>query len=275
MPELPEVHTFITQIKPFVLSKTIKSFTVTKEGLRLIAPIDPKLFSKEIIGKQITDITRHGKFIIFHLNDGSRIVAHLRMSGRFIVTDEPFEHKHNRLQLEFEEGGIFNFIDIRRFATFEYINPGDNHKGLSRLGPDALADSFDSKYLSDKLKNRKKNIYSSLMDQSVVAGIGNIYANEILHRALLSPTLPSDQVPLITFPLIVDQTKEVLNMAITHKGTTLIDKSYKDMHGGYGEFNVKLKVYAREDEPCFSCNAPIKKIRIQNRSVYYCPNCQA
>jgi len=274
MPELPEVHTILRQIEPEILHKKVTDFSVTGKGLKLIAPLDQQLFTERIVKRKILELRRHGKFMVFELDDGQKIIGHLRMSGRLSVSRWPLTHKHNRLQLKFADGTYLNFIDTRRFATFHLLKTNQKYPGLDKLGPDALSPNLTAKILHQKLKTRKKNIYSALLDQSVIAGLGNIYVNESLFASKSYPKRSAGSLTLNETKLLLKNIRKILSTAINLKGTTLLDKTYLDGGGKEGKFYNLLRVYDREAKPCFVCTTKIKRIRIGNRSVYFCPKCQ-
>lgn len=275
MPELPEVQTIISQIRPYVVGQTITGLKVLTGGQNLIGNETQSSLERKTKNKRVIDLTRVGKFFILELDQGS-IVGHLRMTGLLEYSPIPKYRTHTRLDLLFEDKGSMLFHDIRRFATFHYSDTSSNYKGILNLGPDALTNNFSAEYLQNQLKRRKKSIYSSLMDQSIVAGLGNIYVNEVLFACGINPETPSNQVAksLDTCESIIQQAKRILIMAINHKGTTLVDNTYKTAYGEYGQFFNQLKVYDRQAQVCSNCSYKIEKIKIGGRSVYRCPNCQ-
>lgn len=276
MPELPEVATMIAQTRPHILERRIVDVKVAAKGERLIGDLTPQALKQRLQSRKIIDIGRHGKFIQFHLDNNARILAHLRMSGRFTITQQEIHPSpHNRLQVVFEDANVFNFLDIRRFATFHYLEPNSESESLSRLGPDALTDEFNGAYLAAELANRSKNIYSALLDQNIVAGLGNIYVNELLLRVGISPGKAANKIDRPQLEQLVTEAKLILQAAVDHQGTTLIDKSYRTVEGGYGNYAEQLKAYGRAGKLCQLCGkAEIMRIKIGGRSVYYCPVCQ-
>lgn len=274
MPELPEVQTVVNQIRPFLLQQKIKRLVVTDKGLRMIDPYSPQQLNSMLINKKFAEVHRHGKYLVFSLDDNSKIYGHLRMSGIFQISPRPLEHVHNRLYLELASSQFLNFIDSRRFGTFHFIQTGKNYTGTAKLGVDALSSNLTIEYLQLKFSKLKKHIYSALLDQTIVAGVGNIYANEILFRSKLHPQMPVNLLSQKQIEALIKNTQQILTDAINYKGTTLIDKSYKDVFGDYGEFSMKLMVYGRVVKPCKICGTPIQRIKLNQRSVYFCPKCQ-
>lgn len=274
MPELPEVETILSQITPQISGRTITNVSITKKGERLVLPLYPEDVSKNLINNSIQGTERLGKYMMINLSNTGVIVAHLRMSGRFVISEGKYEHVHNRLALEFDDNSHLNFINIRRFATFRYYQPNQTISEIEKLGPDALTASQHLEQIFLNLSKRNKSIYASLLDQSIIAGIGNIYANEILFLSNLHPERPSNALSKKKIQELLMNTEYILNEAINHKGTTLIDKSFTDINGGYGVFFYKLKVYGKVGEKCQVCKTEIKKLKISGRSVYYCSKCQ-
>lgn len=271
MPELPEVETVVRQIRPHILGKKIAAIHIHPGGERLILPFTKEKLQARVLGQAITEVTRHGKYMRFLLDGIGEIQAHLRMTGRFLVSNAPIEHEHLRLSVEFSDLSRLNFIDIRKFATFIYE---PRSRLGQKLGPDALEASSHLEAIYQQLRKRSKPIYSVLMDQNIIAGIGNIYANEILFASKIHPLTPANQISKSRLAGILDETERILAAAIDYKGTTLVDKTYKDVFEDYGEFTLHLQVYGRAGKPCNRCQIVIEKMRIGGRSVYFCPNCQ-
>lgn len=275
MPELPEVETFARQIKPRILNKEISSLVVLPKGERLIGKITRESFNNSIVGQCFLSLNRHGKFLILNLSNSKSIIAHLRMSGRFTITNNHYdEHIHNRLYVKFADNTFLNFIDTRRFATFELIDNIKQSKSLSRLGADAILGEWTALKLKDKLNSHKKIIYKCLLDQSIISGVGNIYANEALFRANISPFRLANSLTNNEIAKLLSCVIDILSTAINFKGTTLLDNSYTDIDGSTGEFHKLLKVYNKEDTQCFNCGSKILREKVSGRSVYYCKKCQ-
>lgn len=275
MPELPEVETFARQIRPLVLNKPITTVTVTPKGERMIAPLSPAELTAALPGNSFSALKRHGKFLIFELADNKQIVAHLRMSGRLVITSKkPSRDKHNRLWIAFEDGSILNFLDTRRFGTFQLIGKPGDHKGLNQLGPDALDPAWTPRTFHKALQKFNKAIYKVLLDQSAIAGIGNIYANEALFRSKIHPLSPAKALSEKQAGNLLHNIIDILSTALEFKGTTLIDSSYRDSEGSAGEFRTLLQVYGKAGNNCVNCAEQIRRIRIGGRSVFYCQNCQ-
>jgi formamidopyrimidine-DNA glycosylase len=270
MPELPEVETFRRQLEPLLLGQRIKTLYVQELGLRMLLPADPLVFNKQIQDKSINNISRRGKFLIFELDQELSILIHLRMSGRLVVSKKELNDKHKRLEIEFHSGSRLNFIDIRRFGTFHLVNK----TRLTKLGPDLLNDEYDIEKLFKIIGKRNIALHKLLLDQNFLAGAGNIYANEALYSSGLSPFRSASSLNREELSKLLNNLREIIKIAVNFKGTTLIDKSYKDSLGENGEFSKLLKVYGRNGEKCKLCSKPLIKAKLGGRSVYYCSNCQ-
>jgi formamidopyrimidine-DNA glycosylase len=275
MPELPEVETFARQIRPRILNKIIKSVVVNAKGERMTAPAGNALLLEKLTGAQFISLSRHGKFLIFALDNGWYIIAHLRMSGRFTITSEqPDPHQHNRIYISFADGTYLNFLDMRRFGTFHLVQDHNKYPGLQRLGPDALDSYWNAKNFQQALSKHHKAIYKTLLDQNVISGIGNIYANEALFRSKLHPLKQADTLTVKRSGGLLANVVNILSTALEFKGTTLLDHSYTDSEGKGGTFRELLQVYARAGKPCLKCGSDIVRMKSGGRSVFYCPHCQ-
>lgn len=271
MPELPEVETVRRQISPDIVGQAITDVIITPGGVRMIGDTTIAKLKESLAGQTITTTSRHGKFMPIHLASGDQIVTHLRMSGRMEYTPKFIRTKHNRVGLVLGKG-VLNFFSIRRFATFHYILKDQDYPGIAFLGPDALSDDFNGRYLADKLQDKTRPIYNSLMDQSVVAGLGNIYANETLFAAGIHPLSASGAISEQLLDNISTEAKRILNLALSFRGTTLIDKSFQDGTGSYGGFADKLKVYAKTGEVV--SGHQVERTRLGGRSVFFVPEQQ-
>lgn len=275
MPELPEVETFARQIRPQILEKKIVSFCVTEKGLRLLGATSVDEMTAKLFKSSFISLTRHGKFLIFDLNNDWHIVAHLRMSGRFTVTSKkPDAHVHNRLYIKFQDNTYLNFIDTRRFATFHLIKDKSESLSLKRLGPDALSDYWTPKTFHQVITKPKKIIYKALLDQNLISGVGNIYDNEALFRSGISPETPSNMLSERDSKKLLHEITHILSTALKFKGTTLLDDSYRDIEGAKGEFANFLQIYGKENKACVVCKSIIQRKKLGGRSVYFCANCQ-
>lgn len=265
MPELPEVETTIRYLRPFLESSIIVKLTATEKG-KSHFDLEFEDVRNKLEGQRFKSLERYGKWMLFSFSN-TNAVGHLRMSGRYLVDEKIVDHEHNRYQLHVKRSDtndvkIINYIDLRRFGTFHLVDDFENHSGLNKLGPDALSMEYNAEQLHGVLQKTKRPIYTCLLDQRVVAGLGNIYVNETLHAAGIHPLTPGDQISLEQAEQIVSISKAILETALKFKGTTLIDNLYQDPEGNTGEFYKELKVYGQKKNP------DIEVLKVGGRSVF-------
>jgi len=257
MPELPEVETLCRQLQKVIVGAEI-SKTRT---------IDPKLGTiKGLKGKQVNAIHRHGKALAIELEGNCSLWFHLRMTGRLLWHNGNGLLPHTRLVISFSQGRLL-LIDIRRFATVTVRKQGN---GLP-LGKDPLVD-FSPAHLWDMAQYSTLPIKSFLMDQRRIAGIGNIYACEILHQARMDPWRRVKSLSLEEWQGIGEATRKVLKRAIACRGTSV--SNWRDLFGNKGGHQEHLLVYAREGAGCYTCGGTIKRQKLSGRGTYFCPSCQ-
>lgn len=274
MPELPEVETTKNGIAPHIQHKTIHRVTVRQPQLRW--PI-PSNLSILLEGSVVTDIQRRAKYLLLHCDGESAtgwLMIHLGMSGNLrVVQPEADIQKHDHVDIAFADGTTLRYQDPRRFGCVLWLGEDkDSHKLLAKLGPEPLSDDFNADYLYGKAKGRKVAVKQFVMNQEVVTGIGNIYANEALFKAGIHPQQPAGDVPLGQYSVFVTAAKSTLAKAIEQGGTTL-----KDFVGGDGKpgyFQQSLLVYGRDGQPCTQCGTELTLIRLNGRASVYCPSCQ-
>ncbi len=263
MPELPEVEVFVRNLQPAV-GQTIQRANVLDHRLNLDASL--------IEGLSIEAIARRGKHIVIHLEDGSDVVVHLRMSGRLRLHRSPEEVKYTRLELVLDSGDTIYFVNPRRLGTVTYCPVGF----APSLGIEPLSPEFTSHTFATLASKSRSPIKLFLLDQRKVAGIGNIYASESLWRSGISPQRPANGLSDSEMCRLHENIIAVLNDAIDGQGTTL-GSSVSDYHpsvGEQGEFQNHLSVYGKEDEPCERCGNAISRLKQGGRSTYYCTSCQ-
>ncbi|MDO3408872.1 DNA-formamidopyrimidine glycosylase [Saccharibacillus sp. CPCC 101409] len=273
MPELPEVETVKRTLNKLVAGKTIERVTVSLPRI-VRRPDDPALFAALLEGHTISSIERSGKFLRFNL-DGWVIVSHLRMEGRYGVydSDDPVE-KHTHVIFHFTDGTELRYRDVRQFGTMDLLPSGEEFAGapLHKLGLEPLAESFTPEALGGKLAGKKTRLKTVLLNQEVVAGIGNIYVDETLFRAGLHPEraaggLTEDELRRL-HRCIVD----ILTEAVAAGGSSV--KSYVNGQGESGSFQDQHRIYGRKGQPCHNCGMPIERIVVGGRGTHYCPQCQ-
>lgn len=226
-------------------------------------------------GRRITGVERHGKFLRLPLDDGQTIVAHLGMSGRWII-DPDTKVPHTHFVATLDNQTIITFVDPRTFGFVAIYDEDDiSRAGISRLGPDAWETKIAPSELVSNLSRRTAPIKALLLDQTVIAGLGNIYADEVLFRSRIHPLTPGGGLTIGDVEAVLSSTENVLSAAIENGGTTLDDLAYLLPDGRAGENLDALTVYGRPDEPCSVCGTPIERIFVRARSTYFCPICQA
>lgn len=266
MPELPEVQTILDAIAELILDQPIADVIVGWEGVIDRPPLP--VFINDLRGRRVTDVERRGKYMLFHLDDGRWLVMHLRMTGSMrVASPSQPRDKHDHLILKLEDGREWRFNDTRKFGR-AYL-AWDPAEVTHRLGPEPLSDDFSSPYLAEVLSGRRAPIKSLLLDQRLVAGIGNIYADEALYRARIHPLRPGGSLDVNEVAAVAAAVKSVLAQALTEMGTTLRD--YRRPDGSMGSFQNSLQVFRRTGEPCPTCGAPIRRIIVGGRSTHFCP----
>ena len=275
MPELPEVETVIRGISSGILGQTINKCELSIKKLRY--PIT-RNFKKIILSTKVISISRRAKYILINLSNNKTIIIHLGMSGRIILTsnNENSKFKHTHMTLYFQNNLIAKFIDPRRFGCILLCNTkaiGKN-KLFIHLGPEPLSKQFNPNYLERSCQNKKASIKSLIMNQSIVVGIGNIYASESLFLSGINPKRKAFEITYDQCIQLVKNIKFVLNRAIKLGGSSINDHSMVD--GMLGYFQNEHKVYEREGKNCSkkTCNGRILRIVIAQRSTYYCSQCQ-
>ncbi len=272
MPELPEVETVKEALKRKVLNKQIKDVKIYYS--KIVEYPTKEEFIKKLIGETIVDIKRRGKWLIFELND-YYLLSHLRMEGKYNYKKADDElNKHEHIEFIFNDNMSLRYQDTRKFGRMYLYNKEEafNKAPLNELGLEPWDKKLTTNYLKEKYKTKKKEIKSILLDQSIITGIGNIYADEILFLSKINPYKKACDLKEKELNNIIENTKKVLESAIKDGGTTI--KSYTSEEGVHGRFQQKLFVHQRKDEKCHKCNSIIEKVVIGGRGTYFCPKCQ-
>ena len=269
MPELPEVET-VRKTLASIKGKKINSFFRSNKKLRL----DSALPLADIVGLKIKDIQRRARYLIINLSDNKSLIVHLGMSGKLIHDSEFRKLKHDHLALEFDDGSYLIFNDTRRFGFVDLVKNKDlpNHKMLSKLGVEPLQEAFNARLLKEAFKSKKMNIKTSIMDNKIVVGVGNIYACESLFDAKISPLRPANSLNDKELENLVKSIKLTIKKAIDANGSSIRD--YVDSKGDSGSFQNNFKVYGRENEKCLICKDLVRKIKQNGRSTFYSPSYQ-
>jgi len=272
MPELPEVETVKESLKLKLVGKKIRSVNILWDNI--IAYPSKEEFVKVIGNKVIGDIKRRGKFLMFDLDD-YYLLSHLRMEGKYFFKNNTEEiNKHEHVIFNLENNEELRYMDTRKFGKMYLIKKDEiNNIGpLKDLGLEPWDDNLTSEYLLNKYQKKKLPIKTVLLDQSIIVGIGNIYADEILFLSRLNPLKPSNLINKEECNDIIKYTREVLEKAIKMGGSTI--RTYSSVDGVHGLFQNELLVHGKNKESCPVCNEQIDKIRVGGRGTYYCPKCQ-
>ncbi|MDQ3979481.1 MAG: bifunctional DNA-formamidopyrimidine glycosylase/DNA-(apurinic or apyrimidinic site) lyase [Actinomycetota bacterium] len=279
MPELPEVETIRRDLEKEVVGKRIKQVEVT--GMRSIRRHpNKKHFIGKLEGHKITGVQRKGKYLLLKLDSGDVVVVHLGMSGQLLRgkggAKDP-DPKHTHVAITFTQGGILRFVDPRTFGEIFVTTPEELEEQvpeLSHLGFDPVDDVMSWTRFGELLSARKAKLKTLLMDQKFVAGIGNIYSDEILWAAGLRYDRPSDNLTSQEVRRLYRAMVETLLDAIKHRGSSLADEQYRDLYGALGDYQTQHKVYDREGQSCRRCRSTITKVKVNSRSSFLCPQCQ-
>lgn len=274
MPELPEVETVKETLKTLILDKTIKAVSVGWPKM-VKHPDDAEQFKQMLEGQTFKSIERRGKFLIFGLDDFS-LVSHLRMEGRYGLFDsleEPALHTHVRFT--FEDGTELRYADVRKFGTMHLFPAGEEsgQRPLSLLGPEPLEESFTAEELGSRLVRTTRAVKSALLDQSVVAGLGNIYVDEALFKAQIHPEKPACDLGVEEIAALFHAIRLTLNEAVAAGGSSI--KTYVNGQGEMGMFQQSLDVYGRKGQPCHTCGDTIIRTVVGGRGTHTCPSCQS
>ncbi|MEE2678112.1 MAG: bifunctional DNA-formamidopyrimidine glycosylase/DNA-(apurinic or apyrimidinic site) lyase [Myxococcota bacterium] len=290
MPELPEVEVTRRRIEPLLLDRPIRQLVTTGDSYLFLTP--PGRLRRGLRGRAVRKLGRRGKYLVAELGDGSRLVVHLGMTGQLfgsgassvrllsatarsaLAPEEQHDFRpdaHTHLQFRFEDGSPdVYFRDVRKFGKVLLLAPGESHPRLDRLGADALG--VTGELLFAATRGRRVAIKSLLLDQAVVTGIGNIYADEALHRARVRPTRRATRVTRAESERLAAEVRNVLERAIESGGTSIRD--YVTPDGSDGGFQEERRVYARRGEPCLACETPVRRVVVGQRGTHYCPRCQ-
>ncbi|KIC46328.1 5-hydroxymethyluracil DNA glycosylase [Ruegeria sp. ANG-S4] len=282
MPELPEVETVRRGLAPAMEGVTIAQADVNRPDLRW--PF-PDRMAQRLMGQRVDRLRRRSKYILADLSSGETLLIHLGMSGRMTVSGDPLGHflhdhpmpeKHDHVVFHMANGARITFNDPRRFGAMDLLPTAtaEDHKLLSVLGPEPLGNDFHEQHLIDAFKGKNTPVKSALLDQGIVAGLGNIYVCEALFRGRVSPRRKAGQISAPRVAALVPIIRQVLQEAIDAGGSSLRD--FRQADGELGYFQHNFDVYGREGDPCRTagCAAPIKRITQSGRSSFYCAQCQ-
>jgi formamidopyrimidine-DNA glycosylase len=277
MPELPEVETVCRTLAPRVVGKTVRSCSIYWD--RTVSPHEPAEFERLLLGRQITGVSRRAKLIVFELDNGNRLSIHLRMTGKLLscgndgvgIADIPRDHL--RALITFDDASELRFYDARKFGRMRIHTPSEWKALDVTFGREPLDPSFTAARFHDLISTRARQIKPLLLDQSVIAGIGNIYADEALFKARIHPRQPATSLSRKQCGALHAAIVQTLTTAIEHQGTTLRD--YRTGHGEPGTNQTELLVYgAPPGTPCPRCGTILEKLVVGQRGTTICPRCQ-
>ena len=282
MPELPEVETVRSGLDPVLTGHVIVRADIRRPDLRWPLPMG---MAERLTGKTVVALRRRSKYILADLSSGETLIIHLGMSGRMLISgtqigqfhhDHPAPEKHDHVVLDTDHGARVTFNDARRFGAMD-LCPTDaveTHWLLDRIGPEPLGNAFNEDYLVAALRGRNTPIKAALLDQRIVAGLGNIYVCETLHRARISPRRKAGRIAADRVRTLVPVIRKVLSEAIEAGGSSLRD--YRQADGELGYFQHTFRAYGREGAPCptADCTGTITRIVQSGRSTFFCPTCQ-
>ncbi|KJR98003.1 MAG: formamidopyrimidine-DNA glycosylase [Peptococcaceae bacterium BRH_c4a] len=273
MPELPEVETVKRSLEAQILGLSFTEIELMMP--KIVKTPSPNSFAENLTGKKIKKLGRRGKYLLIHLSDNLTMVIHLRMTGRLVYSpqDKPAE-KHTHAIFKLDNGFSLHYSDIRQFGRMGLTDTDklEAFPGLKDLGIEPLNENFTRDFLKRELKRKRTKIKPLLLDQTFIAGLGNIYADEALHRARINPEKIAVNLTARETARLYQSIRDVLSEGIENRGTSFRD--YVDGNGQAGSNQESLRVYDREGKPCLGCGKTVARIRLAGRSTYYCPKCQ-
>lgn len=271
MPEIAEVETVRNTLKKRILNKPIKDVKVLYDKM-IESPIEE--FKTILVGKSIKDIKRVGKWLIFDLGDYS-LLSHLRMEGKYFVKNHDEEvNKHEHVIITFDDDTDLRYHDTRKFGRMNLVKTSevDNVEAIKKQGIEPISEALTKEYLYENIKTKRLPMKTILLDQTIIAGLGNIYVDEVLFASGINPLKIGKDITLDECDRIRVTSKKIIEKAIENGGTTI--RSYTSSLGVTGHFQDYLCVHKREGQECNKCHTIIKRIKVGGRSTYYCPNCQ-
>lgn len=273
VPELPEVETIARTLRNLVLGKQICSVTISWPKI-IKHPEEMEQFADSLCGQTILAIKRRGKFLIFY-TELFALVSHLRMEGKYLLVkaDEAID-KHTHVIFHFNDGTELRYRDVRKFGTMHLYRKGEEFDvlPLSQLGPEPLTEQFALGAFYEKLRQKKRHIKSVLLDQTVLAGLGNIYVDEALFKARIHPERAAQSLSKEEVERLHEQIIATLSEAVEKGGSTV--RTYVNSQGEMGMFQLEHQVYGRRGQPCKVCGSTLERIVVGGRGTVFCPACQ-
>jgi formamidopyrimidine-DNA glycosylase len=273
MPELPEVESVRMQLEPALVGRRFERVTI--DDARLVRPYDPAEVAAELEGERVEAVERRGKYLVVRFESGRVLLIHLRMTGSLLhapggsLPDDP----HQRAVVNLDDGSDVAYRDVRRFGTWLLLEPGEAEPYLgARVGDEPLDALFTAARLGQRLADRRTSLKAALLDQRTLAGMGNIYVDEALWRARLSPLRPAPGLDRAELRRLHRGIRAALEQGLARQGSTLRD--YRLPDGGGGSMQDEFRVYGRGGEPCDRCGTPIARTHVAGRTTWFCPTCQ-
>ena len=273
MPELPEVEVVCRGLAPLVLKRKILSVSYSNKKLR--KPFPRAKMYRQVEGAFILEVERRGKYILLRLTGKTTLLFHLGMTGKIGIFDrDTLRRKHDHLRFLLDNGKEMRFNDVRRFGCVEVFSEKELRENdpFASMGPEPFSEDFSADYLLEKARGKRVPVKSFLMDNRVVVGLGNIYANETLFAACTHPQTPANCLLKLDWQLIVKKSRLILEKAIAMGGSTISD--YENVSGEAGYFQLELAVYGRQGQPCQRCGQPVVRSVLGGRATFCCPVCQ-
>lgn len=270
MPELPEVEYVARQLREALIGRTITHAEV--RWPRAIATPDAVELAARSVGQRVASVGRRGKYLLIGLDGGETLVVHRRMTGNLILTALEVEVPYTRVRFTLDDGRALIFSDPRKFGRLALVAESDLPRFFAALGPEPLEDAFTAEVLAAGLAGRARAIKALLLDQRIVAGLGNIYADEALFRARIHPLRPGNSLAPGEIVALRDAIQATLQTGIAHGGTTF--GRHRDIYDEAGANLDYIEVYRRTGQPCVRCGAAIERIVVTQRGTHFCPHCQ-
>ncbi len=269
MPELPEVQTVVSTLEHLIKDAKIKDIKIYYDK---IIVGDSEYFKQICMNQSFRNFTRRGKYIVLNM-DNIDLVVHLRMEGKFYVQQaSDVMAKHTHLSFYLEDGRRLDYHDTRKFGRIELMPSQESYEHFKTLGPEPWSERFNEQYIKEYFAGKSTSLKVMLLNQEFVAGIGNIYADEVCFALKLHPLTPISKLKKKDFTRLIEAVRSVLEKAIAAGGSTI--RSYTSSLGVSGLFQLQINVYGQVNKPCPVCSTPIKKIKVAQRGTSYCPKCQ-
>jgi formamidopyrimidine-DNA glycosylase len=273
MPELPEVETFVTDLRPLVVGRTVTGVQVRFP--KMVRHPEAEAFARDLPGRRVVALERRGKYIVFRLDQSGTLVVHLGMTGQLLhkLPEDP-SRPHTHVVLSLDNGTELRYSDPRQFGrlllgTEEELVAA---RALPKLGPEPLDPAFTGRDLHRRLAGRRAPLKLLLLDQAILAGVGNIYADEACYRARIRPDKPAGRLSLPRVKRLHAAIRDSLELGIANRGSSVDD--YVDVYGAKGRQQEQLQVYGRGGQPCYSCGSPLTLVRLGGRATVFCRRCQ-